>query len=99
MPKITEVGEKERKGLSIFNLPWLEKAIGPELLDGGIYLLAGEPGWSTRVYSEAILKNSYIRFFAAVLLLVNIDFYEIKLIFKRGKMDEIQTRKRRWTFY
>ena len=57
MPKITEVGIKERKGLSILNLPWLKKAIGSELLHGGIYLLAGEPGIGKTTLTIQILGD------------------------------------------
>lgn len=44
MPRISELEDKGREGLSLPNLPWLTKAIGSNLIKGGIYLLAGEPG-------------------------------------------------------
>jgi DNA repair protein RadA/Sms len=44
MPKITDIEDKGKKGLDIPGLPWLKKAIGSDLIKGGIYLLAGEPG-------------------------------------------------------
>lgn len=44
MPKISEIEDKGKKGLDISLLPWLRKAINSDLIKGGIYLLAGEPG-------------------------------------------------------
>jgi DNA repair protein RadA/Sms len=44
MPKIIDIEDKGKKGLDISGLPWLKKAIGSDLIKGGTYLLAGEPG-------------------------------------------------------
>jgi len=44
MPKIGDVEDKGKKGLEISGLPWFKKAISSDLIKGGIYLLAGEPG-------------------------------------------------------
>jgi DNA repair protein RadA/Sms len=44
MPRISDLEDKSREGLRLPNLPWLTKAIGSNLIKGGIYLLAGEPG-------------------------------------------------------
>lgn len=57
MPKITDVGDKEKKGIALANLPWLIKAIGPELIDGAIYLLAGEPGIGKTTLTVQILGD------------------------------------------
>lgn len=57
MPKITDIGDKEKKGIGLSNLPWLQKAIGPELIDGAIYLLAGEPGIGKTTLTIQILGD------------------------------------------
>ena len=44
MPRISDIGDEGKKGLDISNLPWMKKAIGSDLIKGGTYLLAGEPG-------------------------------------------------------
>src|SRR5512139_452228 len=44
MPRIGEIEERGKKGLDISGLPWLKKGINSDLIKGGIYLLAGEPG-------------------------------------------------------
>ncbi|MCL5986084.1 MAG: AAA family ATPase [Actinobacteria bacterium] len=44
MPRIFEIEDKSSEGLNISGLPWLKKAIGSDIIKGGIYLLAGEPG-------------------------------------------------------
>ena len=44
MPKIMDIHDEGKKGLDISGLPWLGKALGSDLIKGGIYLLAGEPG-------------------------------------------------------
>jgi len=57
MPKITDIGDKEKKGIGIANIPWLKKAVGIELIDGGIYLLAGEPGIGKTTLTMQILGD------------------------------------------
>ncbi|MCX7975092.1 MAG: AAA family ATPase [Candidatus Aminicenantes bacterium] len=57
MPKINDVSDEEKRGLSIKNLPWLKKAVGPELVEGGIYLLAGEPGIGKTTLTIQILGD------------------------------------------
>jgi DNA repair protein RadA/Sms len=57
MPKITDVGIGEKTGIAVVDLPWLKKAIGPELIDGGIYLLAGEPGIGKTTLTIQILGD------------------------------------------
>lgn len=57
MPKIIDVTDKGKKGIGFANLPWLKKAIGPELIDGGIYLLAGEPGIGKTTLTLQILGD------------------------------------------
>jgi DNA repair protein RadA/Sms len=57
MPKISDVEDKGKKGLDIPNLPWLKKAIGSNLIKGGIYLLAGEPGIGKTTLSLQILGD------------------------------------------
>ncbi len=44
MPKMIDIEDKGKKGLDIPHLPWLKKSINSDLIKGGIYLLAGEPG-------------------------------------------------------
>lgn len=44
MPKIIDIEDKSKKGLDLSRLPWLKKAINSDLIKGGLYLLAGEPG-------------------------------------------------------
>ena len=44
MPRVDEIEERGKKGLDISGLPWLKKGINSDLIKGGIYLLAGEPG-------------------------------------------------------
>jgi DNA repair protein RadA/Sms len=44
MPKISDINDICAPGLDIPGLPWLHKALGPELIVGFIYLVAGAPG-------------------------------------------------------
>lgn len=55
MPKISDIEDKGKKGLDISKLSWLKKAIGSNLINGGIYLLAGEPGIGKTTLSLQIL--------------------------------------------
>lgn len=55
MPKISEIEDRGKKGLDLPRLPWLKNAIGSELIKGGIYLLAGEPGIGKTTLSLQIL--------------------------------------------
>jgi len=57
VPKISDIEDKDKKGLDISNLPWLKKAIGSDLIKGGIYLLAGEPGIGKTTLTIQILGN------------------------------------------
>lgn len=57
MPKIADIEDKGKKGLDMPNLPWLKKAIGSDLIQGGIYLLAGEPGIGKTTLSLQILGD------------------------------------------
>lgn len=44
MPRLDEIIVKGPDILTLPNLPWLNNAISPGFIKGGIYLLAGEPG-------------------------------------------------------
>jgi len=44
MPKLDDITGTGPDLVDISSLPWLEKAISPGFIRGGIYLLAGEPG-------------------------------------------------------
>jgi len=55
MPKIKDIEGKGKKGLDISGLPWLKKAVGSDLIKGGIYLLAGEPGIGKTTLSLQVL--------------------------------------------
>jgi DNA repair protein RadA/Sms len=57
MPKISDIEDKGKKGLDIPNLPWLKKSIGSDLIKGGIYLLAGEPGIGKTTLALQILGD------------------------------------------
>lgn len=57
MPKIIDIEDKDKKGLDMPKLPWLKKAIGSDLIKGGIYLLAGEPGIGKTTLSLQILGD------------------------------------------
>jgi DNA repair protein RadA/Sms len=57
MPRMSDIEDKGKKGLDIPNLPWLKKAIGSDLIKGGIYLLAGEPGIGKTTLSVQILGD------------------------------------------
>jgi len=55
MPKLHEIEDKGKSGLDISDLPWLNKAIKGDLIKGGIYLLAGEPGIGKTTLSLQVL--------------------------------------------
>jgi len=57
MPKIRDIENKGKKGLDIPHLPWLKRAIGSDLIKGGIYLLAGEPGIGKTTLTIQILGD------------------------------------------
>jgi len=38
MPKIRDIEDKGKRGLDISGLSWLKKALGSNLIKGGIYL-------------------------------------------------------------
>jgi len=57
MPKIGDIEDKGKKGLDISRLPWLKKAINSDLIKGGIYLLAGEPGIGKTTLALQILGD------------------------------------------
>jgi DNA repair protein RadA/Sms len=57
MPKISDVEDKGKKGLNLSELSWLTKAIGSDLIKGGIYLLAGEPGIGKTTLALQILGD------------------------------------------
>jgi DNA repair protein RadA/Sms len=57
MPKIGDVEDKGKEGLDISRLPWLQKAINSDLIKGGIYLLAGEPGIGKTTLALQILGD------------------------------------------
>jgi len=57
MPRISDIEDKGKEGLDISNLPWLKKAIGSDLIKGGIYLLAGEPGIGKTTLTIQILGD------------------------------------------
>ena len=57
MPKISDIEDKGKKGLDIPGLPWLKEAIGSDLIKGGIYLLAGEPGIGKTTLALQILGD------------------------------------------
>lgn len=43
MPNITEIRDATNSSLDLPSLPWLQKAIGPRILLGKIYLVGGPP--------------------------------------------------------
>jgi len=55
MPKISDISDVKTPGFDIPGLPWLEKAIGPQLCKGWSYLVAGEPGIGKSTMSLQIL--------------------------------------------
>jgi DNA repair protein RadA/Sms len=55
MPKISDIEDKGKGGLDISRLSWLKKAVGSDLIKGGIYLLAGEPGIGKTTLSLQVL--------------------------------------------
>jgi len=57
MPKIIDIEDTEKKGIEILNLPWLKKAVGTKLIEGSIYLLAGEPGIGKTTLTLQILGD------------------------------------------
>jgi len=57
MPKISNIQDKGKRGLDISGLSWLRKAVGSDLINGGIYLLAGEPGIGKTTLSMQLLSE------------------------------------------
>ncbi|MBW2038058.1 MAG: AAA family ATPase [Deltaproteobacteria bacterium] len=57
MPKISDIEDKGKERLAIPHLPWLKKSIGSDLIKGGIYLLAGEPGIGKTTLALQILGD------------------------------------------
>ncbi len=57
MPKISDIEDKGKKGFEIPYLSWLKKSISSDLIKGGIYLLAGEPGIGKTTLAIQILGD------------------------------------------
>ncbi|HWP02775.1 MAG TPA: ATPase domain-containing protein [Gemmatimonadaceae bacterium] len=55
MPKIDDVSDKGSDTLPVPSLKWLDNAISPGFIRGGIYLLAGEPGIGKTTLSIQVL--------------------------------------------
>ncbi|HRR51608.1 MAG TPA: ATPase domain-containing protein [Candidatus Cloacimonas sp.] len=61
MPKLNDILDKDKEGLSISGLPWLKKALGSDLIKGAIYLMAGEPGIGKTTLTIQILGELSIK--------------------------------------
>jgi DNA repair protein RadA/Sms len=57
MPKIADISEKGPESIAAPSLPWLEKAVAPGFIRGGVYLLAGEPGIGKTTLSIQLLGD------------------------------------------
>jgi|Deesub1362B_J571_1020462.scaffolds.fasta_scaffold01077_3 DNA repair protein RadA/Sms len=83
MPKISNIQDKGKKGLDISKLPWLRKAIGSDLVRGGIYLLAGEPGIGKTTLSLQVLGELARQGVKVLYLPTEQSMSDIKRVFSR----------------
>ena len=83
MPKIRDIEDKGKRGLDISGLSWLKKAIGSDLIKGGIYLLAGEPGIGKTTLSLQVLGEIAKQGIKVLYLPTEQSMSDIKRVFSR----------------
>ena len=83
MPKISDIEDKGKKGLDISQLSWLKKAVGSDLINGGIYLLAGEPGIGKTTLSLQMLGELAKQGIKVLYLPTEQSMGDIKRVFSR----------------
>jgi len=83
MPKISDIEDKGKKGLDISRLSWLKKAIGSDMIKGGIYLLAGEPGIGKTTLSLQILGELSRQGIKVLYIPTEQSMSDIKRVFNR----------------
>jgi len=83
MPKISDIEDKGKRGLDISGLSWLKKAIVSDLIKGGIYLLAGEPGIGKTTLSLQVLGEIAKQGIKVLYLPTEQSMSDIKRVFSR----------------
>jgi len=83
MPKIRDIEDKGKRGLDISGLSWLKKAIGSDLIKGGIYLLAGEPGIGKTTLSLQVLGEIAKQGIKVLYLPTEQSMSDIRRVFSR----------------
>jgi len=83
MPKISDIEDKGKRGLDISGLSWLKKAIGSDLIKGGIYLLAGEPGIGKTTLSLQVLGEIAKQGIKVLYLPTEQSMSDIRRVFSR----------------
>ena len=83
MPKISNIQDKGKRSLDISGFSWLKKDVGSDLINGGIYLLAGEPGIGKTTLSLQLLAELAKQNIKVMYLPTEQSMSDVKRVFDR----------------
>ncbi len=83
MPRLDEVTGSGHEFVQVPSLPWLQEAVGPGFIKGGVYLVAGEPGIGKTTLALQILGDLAQRELKVLYLTTEQALLDLKQVVKR----------------